>query len=53
MSAFIDQQRVRFGVEFVCRTLGVSASAYNRLGAPERVGEPYLYAHPYAHTRLG
>ena len=28
MSAFIDQQREQFGVELVCRTLGVSASAY-------------------------
>ena len=28
MSAFIDQHRERFGVEPICRTLGVSASAY-------------------------
>ena len=28
MSAFIDEQRERFGVEPICRTLGVSASAY-------------------------
>ncbi len=28
MSAFIDQVRARYGVEPVCRTLGVSASAY-------------------------
>lgn len=28
MSAFIDQHRNRFGVESICRTLGVSASAY-------------------------
>ena len=28
MSAFIDQHRARFGVELMCRTLGVSASAY-------------------------
>ena len=28
MSAFIDEQRERFGVEPVCRALGVSASAY-------------------------
>ncbi len=28
MSAFIDAHRERFGVEPVCRTLGVSASAY-------------------------
>ena len=28
MSAFIDAHRDRFGVEFTCRTLGVSASAY-------------------------
>jgi len=28
VSAFIDQQRERFGVEPICRVLGVSASAY-------------------------
>jgi putative transposase len=28
VSRFIDEHRSRFGVEFVCRTLGVSASAY-------------------------
>ena len=28
MSAFIDEHRARFGVEPICRTLGVSASAY-------------------------
>lgn len=28
MSAFIDMHRARFGVEPICRTLGVSASAY-------------------------
>ena len=28
MSAFVDQHRGRFGVEPICRTLGVSASAY-------------------------
>lgn len=28
MSAYVDQHRDRFGVEPVCRTLGVSASAY-------------------------
>ncbi|MDQ2943808.1 MAG: hypothetical protein M3R21_09100 [Candidatus Dormibacteraeota bacterium] len=30
MSVFIDEQRARFGVEPICRTLGVSASAYYR-----------------------
>ncbi len=30
MSAFIDEHRARFGVEPICRTLGVSASAYYR-----------------------
>ncbi len=30
MSAFVDEQRGRFAVEFICRTLGVSASAYYR-----------------------
>ena len=34
MSAFIDEHRERFGVEPICRTLGVSASAYYH--APER-----------------
>ena len=28
MSVFIDEHRDRFGVELICRTLGVSASAY-------------------------
>ncbi len=28
MSAFIDAHRERFGVELICRTIGVSASAY-------------------------
>jgi putative transposase len=28
VSAFIDEHRARFGVEPMCRTLGVSASAY-------------------------
>ncbi len=28
MSAFVDERRADFGVEFICATLGVSASAY-------------------------
>jgi putative transposase len=28
VSAFIDARREDFGVELICRTLGVSASAY-------------------------
>ena len=36
MSAFIDEQRVRFGVEPICRTLGVSASAYYQRATGER-----------------
>jgi putative transposase len=32
VSAFIDQERDRFGVEPICRTLGVSASAYYHRG---------------------
>ena len=28
MTAFIDEHRGRFGVEPICRVLGVSASAY-------------------------
>ncbi len=36
MSVFIDEHRDRFGVEPICRTLGVSASAYyhRRQAAP-------------------
>jgi putative transposase len=30
VSAFVDEHRARFGVEPICRTLGVSASAYYR-----------------------
>ena len=36
MSAFIDQARARYGVEPVCRTLGVSASAYYQRAGGER-----------------
>ena len=36
MSAFIDQHRERFGVEPICRTLDVSASAYYRRATGER-----------------
>ena len=38
MSAFIDEHRERFGVEPICRTLDVSASAYyeRRNGPPSR-----------------
>lgn len=36
MSAFIDERRDRFGVEPVCRTLGVSASAYYQRATGER-----------------
>ena len=36
MSRFIDEQRGRFGVEPICRTLGVSASAYYQRRAGER-----------------
>lgn len=36
MSAFIDEHRARFGVELVCRTLGVSASAYYQRATGER-----------------
>ena len=28
MSRYVDEQRGRFGVEPICRTLGVSVSAY-------------------------
>ena len=36
MSRFIDEQRERFGVEFICQTLGVSASAYYQRARGER-----------------
>ena len=36
MSAFIDQQRGRFAVELICRTLGASQSAYYQRGTGER-----------------
>jgi putative transposase len=36
VSAFIEQHRVRFGVEPICSTLGVSASAYYQRATGER-----------------
>jgi putative transposase len=36
VSAFIDAHRERFGVEFICRTLDVSASAYHQRATGER-----------------
>ena len=36
MSAFIDQGRERYGVEPICRTLGVSASAYYERATGQR-----------------
>ena len=36
MSAFIDEYCARFGVEPICRTLGVSASAYYQRATGER-----------------
>ena len=36
MTAFIDDYRGRFGVEPICRTLGVSASAYYQRATGER-----------------
>ena len=36
MSAFIDQVRDRVGIEPVCRTLGVSASAYYQRATGQR-----------------
>jgi HTH-like domain len=40
VSRYIDEQRGRFGVEPICRTLGVSASAYYQ----RREGEPFRRA---------
>jgi putative transposase len=36
VSAFIDAHRERFGVEFICQTIGVSASAYYQRASGER-----------------
>jgi putative transposase len=36
VSAFIDAQRECFGVEFICETIGVSASAYYQRATGER-----------------
>jgi hypothetical protein len=36
VSAFIDEHRARFGVEPICRTLGVSASAYYQRASGQR-----------------
>jgi putative transposase len=36
VSVFIDEQRGRFGVEPICRTLGVSASAHYQRATGER-----------------
>jgi hypothetical protein len=36
VSVFIDEQRERFGVEPICRVLGVSASAYYQRATGER-----------------
>jgi putative transposase len=36
VSAFIDEHRERFGVEPICRSLGVSASAYYQRASGER-----------------
>lgn len=36
MSAFVDEHRERFGVEPICRILGVSASAYYQRASGER-----------------
>jgi hypothetical protein len=36
VSRFIEEHRGRFGVEPICRTLGVSASAYYQRATGER-----------------
>ena len=56
MSAFIDQHRERFGVEPVCETLGVSASAYyqrakGELSARRREDERLIEAIRVTHKR--
>ena len=68
MSAFVDEHRGRFGVEPICRVLGVSASAYYHratgarsqravederlLGLSERVAERNYGAYGYRKTWL-
>ena len=48
MSAFIDQAHTRYGVEPICRTLGVSASAYYQRAtgkrSPRRIEDDRLIA---------
>ena len=36
MSRYIDEHRARFGVEPICRALGVSASAYYERASGKR-----------------
>jgi hypothetical protein len=36
VSAFVDERRVDFGVELICHTLGVSASAYYQRKTAQR-----------------
>jgi putative transposase len=55
VSAFIDAHRDRFGVEPICRTLGVSASAYfyrttGRRSARQLAGERLLAVICQTHT---
>ncbi len=68
MTAFIEQHRGRFGVEPICRSLGVSASAYYQrrsgarsqrqvhderlLGEIERVYEANYCCYGYRRTWL-
>jgi hypothetical protein len=56
VSAFIDQYRERFGVEPICRTLGVSSSAYyqratGELSARRREDERLLEVIRITHKR--
>jgi hypothetical protein len=37
VSRYVDENRGRFGVEPICRTLGVSASAYYQRGSGRRL----------------
>ena len=53
MTAFIEEHRGRFGVEPICSTLGVSASAYYQRATGERSAravedERLLEPHPRA-----
>ena len=52
MSRFIDEHRGRFGVEPICRTLGVSASAYYQRATGQRSARASRTSGCWAHQEL-